>query len=229
MIELRNLNKEYGYRKILDDVNLTLAPGEIVGILGPNAEGKSTLIKILAGHINEYSGEYIFEGRSFGYLNKNDIGYVSDKPIMPNSWTVNECIDYYKKYFVKFNEKKALFLLDKFNIHLQRKVKVLSKGENEKLHLALALSIDASLYLLDEPLASVDLIAREEIMRAIIDNFEQDSCMVIVSHLVRDIEKILDRALFLKGGKFISDVKVQEVLKEKSSLVDIYTEMFWKK
>ncbi|MGL5151998.1 MAG: ATP-binding cassette domain-containing protein [Clostridium sp.] len=226
MIELKGITKSYKYKNVLNNINLELKEGEIVGILGPNAEGKSTLIKILAGHINDYTGVYLFNDRNFEPIYKEQIGYVSDKAILSKGWTVRDSVEYYDKYFNTFDKEKANMLLGRFGIDFRRKIKYLSKGESEKVHLALALSIKGVLYLLDEPLASVDIIGREEIMNTIVESFDEKSSMIIVSHLVRDVECILDRALFLKNGVFVSDVRVKEIREEGISLVDIYKNMY---
>lgn len=226
MIKLVNLNKTYGKKKILDNVSLEINKGEIIGLLAPNGEGKSTLLKILGGHIVFDSGEYLFQEREFSYKDKNLIGYVSDAPLIPTGWKVREGISYYKRYFKNFNEEKCLAMIRDFKLDLNDRIRALSKGAVEKLHLALALSIDGVLYIMDEPLASIDLIAREEVIKMILENFNGESTMIISSHLVADIEKMLDRVILLKNGKIIHNELVENLRAKRKSVVDSYREVY---
>ena len=224
MIKLVNINKAYRDKVILDNFNLEINKGEIIGLLAPNAEGKSTLLKILGGHITFDSGEYFFDGEDFCYKHKELIGYMSDTPIVPKGWKVIDGVEYYKEYFKTFNYDKCMDMLKYFKINLDRKIKTFSKGE--KYHLALALSISGSLYIMDEPLAAIDLIAREEIIKMIIDNFSLESTIIISSHLVSDIEKMLDRVLFLKSGQIVCNKLVEDLRDEGKSVVDLYKEVY---
>lgn len=226
MIKLVNLNKEYKDKIILKNLNLEINKGEIIGLLAPNAEGKSTLLKILGGQITFDSGEYFFDGKVFTYKDKEVIGYMNDTSIIPASWKVRDGIDYYSEYFKSFNTEKCLEMLEYFKINLKKRVKTLSKGESEKYHLALALSIEGQLYIMDEPLAAIDLIAREEVISMILDNFNIDSTIIISSHLVSDIEKMLDRVLLLKDGKIICNKLVEDLRSEGKSVVDLYKEVY---
>lgn len=151
---------------------------------------------------------------------------MNDTPIMPGGWKISDCVTYYKDYFKAFNKEKCVSMLEGFNLNLDSKVKTLSKGENEKLHIALALSIDGVLFILDEPLAAIDLIAREEIIKIILENFSQDSSMIISSHLVADIEKMLDRVILLKGGKIVENQLVEDLRIKGKSVVNLYKEVY---
>ncbi|MEN8077832.1 ABC transporter ATP-binding protein [Clostridioides difficile] len=226
MIKLVNLNKEYKDKVILKNLNLEINKGEIIGLLAPNAEGKSTLLKIIGGQITFDSGEYFFNGEEFTYKNKEVIGYMDDTAIIPLSWKVRDGIEYYNEYFKTFNEEKCLEMLRSFKIDLKRKVKTLSKGESEKYHLSLALSIEGELYIMDEPLAAIDLIAREEVISMILDNFNIDSTIIISSHLVSDIERMLDRVLLLKDGEIVANKLVEDLRVEGKSVVDLYKEVY---
>lgn len=226
MLKLVNLNKSYKDKVIFKNLNLEINKGEIIGLLAPNAEGKSTLLKILGGQITFDSGEYFFNGEEFNYKNKEVIGYMNDTSIIPESWKVKDGIDYYKEYFKIFNKNKCLDMLKYFNIEIKRKVKTLSKGENEKYHLALALAIEGQLYIMDEPLAAIDLIAREEVISMILDNFNVDSTVIISSHLVNDIERMLDRVLLLKNGEIVCNKLVEDLRLEGKSVVDLYKEVY---
>lgn len=226
MIRLVNLNKRYNNKVILDNVNLELKKGEIIGVLAPNGEGKSTFLKILGGQIIFDSGEYYFEGEKMNQRHKEKIGYMSDVPIIPGGWKVIEAVGYYDEYFKLFNKEKCEEMLRDFKLENNELVKNLSKGQNEKLHLALALSIKGSLYIMDEPLAAIDLIAREEIIRMILDKFEVESTMIISSHLVSEIEGLLDRVILLKEGKIVCNSLVEDIRLNGKSVVDLYREVF---
>lgn len=222
MIKLVGLNKSYDDKIILDNVTVEFNKGEIIGVLAPNGEGKSTLLKILGGQITFDNGEYYFDDRKFSYKDKGLIGYMSDSPIMPNDWKISDCIAYYVEYFKLFNKEKCKAILEKFNLKLESKVRVLSKGENEKMHLALALSIEARLYIMDEPLAAVDILAREEIIKMILKSFNFESTIIISSHLVNDMEKMLDRVMLLKNGKIVCNKLVEDLRGDGKSVVDLY-------
>ena len=226
MIKLVNLNKAYRDKIILKGLNLEINKGEIIGLLAPNAEGKSTLLKILGGQITFDSGEYFFNSEEFTYKDKEVIGYMNDTAIIPASWRVKDGIEYYSEYFKTFNEEKCLNMLRYFKIDLKRRVKTLSKGESEKYHLSLALSIEGQLYIMDEPLAAIDLIAREEVISMILDNFNVDSTIIISSHLVSDIERMLDRVLLLKNGEIVCNKLVEDLRVEGKSVVDLYKEVY---
>lgn len=226
MIKLVNLNKRYKEKVILDNVNLDIREGEIIGLLAPNGEGKSTFLKILGGQIIFDSGQYYFNDEVFSYKDKNNIGYMSDSPIMPDDWSISDCVEYYTDNFKLFNKSKCLNILQKFNLDLKNKVKILSKGQSEKLHLALALSVDAMIYIMDEPLASIDLIAREEIIKMILENFNSDSTIIISSHLVSELEGMLDRIILLKNGNIVCNNLVEDIRMSGKSVVNLYKEVY---
>ena len=226
MIKLVNLNKAYRDKVVLKNLNLEINKGEIIGLLAPNAEGKSTLLKILGGQITFDSGQYFFNGEEFNYKDKEVIGYMNDTAIMPKKWKVIDGIDYYSEYFKTFNKEKCIDMLKYFKIDLKKRIKTLSKGESEKYHLSLALSIEGQLYIMDEPLAAIDLIAREEVISMILDNFNIDSTIIISSHLVYDIERMLDRVLLLKNGEIICNKLVEDLRSEGKSVVDLYKEVY---
>ena len=226
MIKLVNLNKAYRDKVVLKNLNLEINKGEIIGLLAPNAEGKSTLLKILGGQITFDSGQYFFNGEEFNYKDKEVIGYMNDTAIMPKKWKVIDGIDYYSEYFKTFNKEKCLEMLNYFKIDLKKRIKTLSKGESEKYHLSLALSIEGQLYIMDEPLAAIDLISREEVISMILDNFNIDSTIIISSHLVSDIERMLDRVMLLKNGEIVCNKLVEDLRSEGKSVVDLYKEVY---
>ncbi|MGL4336773.1 MAG: ATP-binding cassette domain-containing protein [Turicibacter sp.] len=226
MIKLININKKYGDKIILNNVSLDIPRGEIIGLLAPNAMGKSTFLKIIGGQICMDSGTYLFEGEEFKASHKAFIGYLNDTGTFPLGWRVKDTIAYYQEYFKTFNIEKCTAMLAEFKVELNDKMKVLSKGQAEKLQLALALSIDGSLYIMDEPLAAVDLIAREEIIKMMMAKFDLDTTILLSSHLVADIEMLLDRVLFLKDGEIIENTLVEDLRLEGKSIVSRYKEVF---
>lgn len=226
MIKLMAINKRYGSKIILDDLTLDIPRGEIIGLLAPNAMGKSTLLKIIGGQISFDHGVYEFEEHGFIASDKAQIGYLNEADTLPLSWKVKDALAYYERFFNTFNVTKCKEMLDYFKVELNDKIKVLSKGQNEKLQLALALSIEGSLYILDEPLAAVDLLTREEIIKMILNNFDLNTSLIISSHLVRDIENILDRVWFLKDGKIVENTLVEDLRMQGHSVTTKYKEVF---
>ena len=226
MIKLRGIKKNYGQKIILDHVDLDIERGEIIGLLAPNEMGKTTFLKILGGQICFDGGEYEFEGHPFVPADKAFIGYLNDIQTLPKTWEVKEAVNYYKQYFKTFNENKCWELLTYFKINEQSKIFNMSKGDNEKLQLALCLSIEASLYILDEPLVAVGLLARIEIIKMILNNFDLRTTIIFSSHLVRDVDKILDRIWLLKDGKIIENVLIEDLRQQGNSVMSCYKEVF---
>lgn len=228
MIRLENISYKIGAKQILKNLNIELKPGSIIGLVAPNGEGKSTLIKILAGIYTDYTGDYYFDNKNFSFKDKENIGYVPDNIILPSYWSVLQSVDYYNNNFSNFNKEKALELIDKFNIDITEKIESLSKGNIEKLQIALAISIKAKIYLLDEPLSSIDILAKEEILKTILDSYNYNSIIIIASHLLMDIEKIIDRAVLLKEGEIIKDVLIDDIRENGKNLISLYREVFRK-
>ena len=226
MVELKGIKFGYKNKNVLNNLDLKLDKGTIVGLLAPNGEGKSTLIKLLAGINTSYIGEYIFYGKKFNYKNKGEIGYLADKPIIPSMWTVKDALNYYNKNFDKFSHDKAIGMINDFNIDINSVLEDLSKGKIEKVHLALALSIKAKLYILDEPLSSIDIITKEQILKTILNNFDEESIILITSHLLSDIERIIDKAILLKDGVIIKDEYIDDLRANGMNLVSLYREVF---
>lgn len=226
MIKLRGIKKSYGKKMILDGVDLDIERGEIIGLLAPHGMGKTTFLKVLGGQICFDDGEYEFEGHPFVPTDKAFIGYMNDIRTLPTNWEVKEAVNYYKQYFKTFNESKCQELLTYFKINEQSKISNLSKGDNEKLQLALCLGIEASLYILDEPLVAVGLLTRLEIIKMILDHFDLKTTIIFSSHLVRDIDTILDRIWILKDGKIVEDVRIKDLRQQGNSVMSCYKEVF---
>lgn len=203
LIEMHNLMKSYGSNIVLKNVNLTFESGKIIGLLGPNGSGKTTIIKLLNGLIPITSGEILINGLPVGIESKKIISYLPERSYLDNNMTVKECIDFFEDFYEDFNTPKAYQLIDKLNINHKQKLKTLSKGTKEKVQLILVMSRKAKIYILDEPIAGVDPAARDYILDTIMDNFEDGATLVICTHLIRDIERILDEVVFLKEGSVL--------------------------
>lgn len=202
-LEVRNLTRSYGSVRALDGVTLNLPAGRIVALLGENGSGKTTLLKIVAGVLAEYTGEVLVHGRPIGPESKALISYLPDESFLPDDWAARTAISMFTDFFADFEADRARGLLQGFGIDETRPLKTLSKGQREKVQLALAMSRRARLYLLDEPISGVDPAARESIISTILTNFAPDSTVFISTHLVTDIEPIADAAVFLRGGRVL--------------------------
>jgi len=200
IVKIKNVRKYYEGIRALEDVSLEIPEGKIIGILGPNGSGKTTLLKILSGFLTEYEGEVSIDGYHVGAETKARVAYLPDKDGLPKDMPVSEMIKLYKMFFDDFSEEKCRELLAIFDIKEESKPKEMSKGVIDKLQVCLLMSRNARLYLLDEPIGGVDIVAREHILDLIIENFNPKGTMIIVTHLVRDIEKLFDSVVVLVDG-----------------------------
>lgn len=227
IIEINNLSKNYGKKKSLDNLNLNIEKGKITGILGPNGSGKTTLIKIMAGILRKTGGQVLIDKKEPGVYTKSIVSYLPDRNFLYKWMTVNDAIEFFKDFYPDFNVKKSYDLLNFMKLDRNLKVKELSKGMAEKLHLALILSRDASIYILDEPIAGVDPVARDQILNAIIESYREDSSMIITTHLVRDMENIFDNVVFLKDGMVCLEGNAEELREKHKVQIDtLYKEVF---
>ncbi|ACZ00848.1 ABC transporter ATP-binding protein [Streptobacillus moniliformis] len=226
VLDIKNLNKKYLNSVVLNNLNLTLKENTIVGILGPNGSGKTTLLKIIAGLAKESSGEVLINGLKPSTKTKNMVSYLSDKNFIDNSLKVYQALNLYNDFF-DFDMNKAVRLLDEMKINIKSEIASLSKGMKEKVFLILTLSRNAKIFILDEPIAGVDVITRDQILNIIIENVLENSTMLITTHLIKDIERIFDEVAFLKDGKIDKVYKVDE-LRENSGLTieELYKEIF---
>lgn len=201
IVEIKNLTKDFDFVRALDDVSIEIPEGHIIGLLGPNGSGKTTLLKILAGFYAEYRGEVRIDGMKPGPETKARVAYLPDRSGIPADMTVKDLVKIYRTFFDDFDEEKCLRLLETFDIKLGQTPKEMSKGMIDKLQICMTMSRNARLYLLDEPIGGVDVEAREHILDLIIENFNPKGTMLIVTHLVRDIERLFDSVIVLKHGK----------------------------
>lgn len=227
IVEIRNLSKKYFNKKALDQVSLNIEKGKVVGILGPNGSGKTTLIKILTGLLRQTSGDVFIDGQKVGPYSKSVVSYLPDRNFLYKWMKIEDARNLFKDFYWDFNESKFEELLDFMKLEKNMKIDTLSKGMHEKLNLALVLSRDAKLYILDEPIAGVDPVARDQILNAIINNYNEKSSMIITTHLVRDMENLLEDVVFLKDGNIISTGNAEALRAEKGKQIDdIYKDIF---
>lgn len=200
LLECKNLSKNYSYFPALKNVNLTLERGRIIGLLGPNGSGKTTLIKLINGLLTPTSGEILINGLAPSPETKARVSYLPDALALPNWKKVEAILDYYKDFYLDFDKAKALDMLARLQLNPNAKFGSLSKGMKEKVQLILTMSRDADLYCLDEPIGGVDPASRDYILKTILNNYSESASVLISTHLISDIEKVLDDVIFLKQG-----------------------------
>ncbi|WP_409227017.1 ABC transporter ATP-binding protein [Gudongella sp. SC589] len=227
IVEIKGLNKRYDRKEALRNIDLSIEKGKVVGILGPNGSGKTTLIKLLMGLLHPNTGEIRIDGQSPGVHTKSVISYLPDRNPLYSWMSVKDAIQMFQEFYQDFDEKKAEGLLQFMKLDRTMKVSNMSKGMKEKLNLALVLSRRAKVYILDEPIAGVDPVARDQILDAIIDNYKEDSAMIITTHLVRDMENIFDQVVFLGDGEIILSGEAERLREDRNMQIDgLYKEIF---
>lgn len=227
IIEIKALTKKYGGTIALNNVDLDMKKGKIVGILGPNGSGKTTLIKLLTGLLHPTSGEIMIDGHLPSVYTKSIISYLPDRNSLYNWMKIEDAIRLFMDFYEDFDEKKADSLLEFMKLDRTMKVAELSKGMKEKLNLTLVLARKAKIYIMDEPIAGVDPVARDQILKAIIDNYEENSTMIITTHLVKDMENIFDELVFIDDGEIVLQGDAELLREEKKiNIDDIYKEIF---
>ena len=227
LVKFINVNKQFGNKKILKDINLTIPKGRIIGLLGKNGTGKSTLIKLINDLLTPTSGEILVNGKRVGVESKKVISYLPERTYLDKSMTVDQVIAYFKDFYKDFSETKARKLLKDLDLDTTQKLSKMSKGMQEKVQLVLVMSRKADLYILDEPLGGVDPATRDYILDTILNNFNEDASVIISTHLIADIEIILDEVIFIDKGKIILQSDADELRKkEKESIDEIFRRMF---
>lgn len=227
LVEIKNLTKKYFTKKALDNVSLSVESGRVVGILGPNGSGKTTLIKILAGLLRQTGGNVLIDNHEVGVYTKSIVSYLPDRNFLYRWMKIEDACRLYRDFYPDFDTGKFTELLAFMQLERKAKIDTLSRGMQEKLNLALVLSRKAKLYILDEPIAGVDPVARDQILDAIINNYHENSSMLITTHLVREMENILDEVVFLQDGKVVLTGNAEALREEKGKNInDIYKEIF---
>lgn len=227
LLEIKNLYKNYGEKQVLKNINLTVPREKIIGLLGKNGTGKTTLIKLINGLLTPTEGEIIFEGEKIGPQSKLNIAYLPERTYLDKSMTINETLKFFKEFYSNFDIDKAKDLLKKLDLDENQKIIKMSKGMQEKVQLVLVMSRKADLYILDEPLGGVDPATRDYILDTILTNFNEGASIIISTHLISDIERILDEVIFIDKGeiKLISDADELRN-KENASIDEIFRRMF---
>jgi ABC-2 type transport system ATP-binding protein len=227
LVKFVNVNKQFGNKKILKDINLTIPKGKIIGLLGKNGTGKSTLIKLINDLLTPTSGEVLVNGKPVGVESKKIISFLPERTYLDKSMTVEQVITYFEDFYKDFSSKKAKELLKDLDLDVTQKLSKMSKGMQEKVQLVLVMSRKADLYILDEPLGGVDPATRDYILDTILNNFNEDATVIISTHLIADIERILDEVIFIDKGKIILQSDADELRKkEKESIDEIFRRMF---
>lgn len=229
ILECKNITKSYKkYNPVLKELNLSIPSGKIVGLLGPNGCGKSTLIKLICGLLQPDSGEITVGGLPVGENSKALISYLPERTYFNNWMKVSQLVTYFEEFYSDFDKARAYKLLSDLNINPNAKLKTLSKGTKEKVQLILVMSRNAKLYLLDEPIAGVDPAAREYILSTIVSNYNPDASIIITTHLITDVEQVLDDFVFLGfGGTILRSGNAEETRNEYGKSLDaLFKEVF---
>lgn len=227
LLQINNLVKRYGNTLALRGINLRIPEGKIVGLLGPNGSGKTTLIKILAGILTIDDGFVAICGNQVGVKSKSLVSYLPDKSFLCEWMSVEKMLNYTKDFFPDFRLERAMEMVKMLGIDLKSRIKTLSKGTKEKVSLIIAMSRDAKLYLLDEPIAGVDPAARDYVIRTIINNYSPNSTVIISTHLISDVEPILSDFVFINNGQIVLEGCVDDVrIREQKSIDQLFREVF---
>ena len=226
LLKVRDLKKSYGDHAVLKGVSYDIEQGKIVGLLGPNGCGKTSMIKSIVGLINDYEGKILINGKAPGVESKKIIAYLPEKNYLPNWMTPKSAIKYMADFYDNFDMQKALDMAARFELPMKQKIKTMSKGQQEKLQLLLVMSRKADLYILDEPLGGVDLVSREFILDTIMKNHAENSTILLSTHLIYDIEKVLDRVLMVKEGKLVVNTDVSKIAAAGKTVEDLFREVF---
>jgi ABC-2 type transport system ATP-binding protein len=227
ILECSGLTKSFGLKKALTGVTLSLEKGRIVGLLGPNGSGKTTLIKLINGLLTPTGGTLLLDGQTPGIRSKEIISYLPERTYLNDWMRVEDLVGFFADFYKDFNRAKAYEMLANLNIDKREQLKTLSKATKEKVQLILVMARQSRLYLLDEPIGGVDPAARDYILNTIIKNYNPEATVVISTHLIADIERILDDVIFLKNGEVVMYAPVDDIREEKGVSVDaLFREVF---
>ena len=227
LLEIKNLNKKYDKKYVLKDVDLKVTSGKIIGLLGKNGAGKTTLIKLINDLLTPTSGKIFVKGNNIGVESKKVISYLPERTYLNKQMKVSEVIDYFKDFYENFDDNKAKKLLKDLDLDINQNLSKMSKGMQEKVQLVLVMSRKADLYILDEPLGGVDPATRDYILDTILSNFNENASVIISTHLISDIERILDEVIFIDKGKIVLQSDTDKLItKENASIDEIFRRMF---
>ena len=220
LLECKNLCKEFDKKPVLQDINLKIPRGKIIGLLGKNGAGKSTLIKLMNDLLTPTSGEILINGEKPGVHSKEIIAYLPERTYLDKEMTVKQAVEYFEEFYKNFDSDKAIKLLKDLGLDINIKISKMSKGMQEKLQLVLVMSREAELYILDEPLGGVDPATRDYILDTILSNFSEGASVIISTHLISDVERILDEIIFVDQGKIVLTSSADELRKNENASID---------
>ena len=227
IMECKGLTKTFGAAPALDNVDLSIEPGHIIGLLGPNGSGKTTLLKLASGLLTPTAGSVTIAGFVPGPQSKALVSYLPDRMALPDWMTTKQALDYYQDFYADFRREQAQTMIQNLGLSLDQRIKAMSKGTKEKLQLILTMSREARLYLLDEPIGGVDPATRDYILRTIIGSYNENASIIISTHLIADVEQVLDEVIFLQNGRIALHSSVDAIRNEKGTSVDaLFREVF---
>ena len=222
ILECADLSKRFGSVQALDNVNFTIEPGRVVGLLGPNGSGKTTLLKLANGLLTPTGGEILIDGDAPGKVTRSVVSYLPDKPYLADWMKVRQLLDFFEDFYDDFDRDRAMEMLLRLNIGEDMRIKEMSKGTREKTQLILVMSRKAKLYLLDEPIGGVDPATQDYILDTIIRNYNPEAAVVISTHLIADVEQVLDDVIFIDKGRIVLQSSVDDIREERGMSVDQY-------
>ena len=227
LLECKNLCKTYGHKSALNGISLQLQPGKIIGLLGPNGSGKTTFLKLINGLLTPSAGSLLINGKPPGRESKAIVAYLPERTYLNDSMKVREALRFFADFYRDFDLQRAEEVLRNLNIETTARLKTLSKGTKEKVQLILVMSRQARLYCLDEPIAGVDPAARDYILRTIINNYNPEASVLISTHLITDIEQVLDEVIFIREGELLLHKTVDDIRFQNGKSVDaLFREVF---
>ena len=227
LLEIKKLSKSYDNKEVLKDINLKITKGKIIGLLGKNGAGKTTLIKLINDLLTPTSGEVLVKGKKVGIESKKIISYLPERTYLNKQMKVSEVIELFNDFYEDFDKEKAKRLLEDLDLDIEQRLSKMSKGMQEKVQLVLVMSREADLYILDEPLGGVDPATRDYILDTILSNFNEHASVIISTHLISDIERILDEVIFIDKGKLVLQSDADKLrTKEKASIDEVFRRMF---
>ena len=227
ILECNSLTKKFTGVDALSNVNLRLERGRIIGLLGPNGSGKTTMIKLINGLLVPNGGSLLIDGKQPGPETKKIVSYLPERTYLPEWMRISETIEFFKDFYTDFDEKRAYEMLERLQLNPTKRLKTLSKGTKEKVQLILVMSRNADLYCLDEPIGGVDPAARDYILNTIISNYNENATVLISTHLISDIEKVLDEVVFIKNGQIMLHLSVEDIRSKEGKSVDsLFREVF---
>jgi ABC-2 type transport system ATP-binding protein len=226
IINVVGLNKSYGKKVVLDNVSFEIEEGSIVGLLGPNGCGKTTLIKILTGLIKDHTGTVKIANEEPGAYTKGLVAFLPDTSYLPDWMKPSDAIEYFADFYEDFDKNKAVRMVTDFGLDPHQKFKTMSKGQQEKLSLILVMCRQAKLYVLDEPLGGLDPAARGAILDLIMNNYAKNAAVLLSTHLINDVERIFDRVLMINGGKVVVNSHINEIKEKGKTVEEVFKEVF---